>query len=188
MPEGMYVSRSLGESGEMGKVSGTSGWRAFRLPFDPSGASGAPTRLEFNMVLPGQGVVFVGPVKLVEYSDGPSGASSPPVGAWWSDRMAGAVFGFGGGGLGCLACLLAGLASRGRSRALVVGLSLGLIGLGAVAVLLGLVALALRQPYGVWFPLLAIGVLVTSVLPFRLKQFQKQYQELELRRMVAIDG
>jgi peptidoglycan/LPS O-acetylase OafA/YrhL len=69
-----------------------------------------------------------------------------------------------------------------------VSLSVGLIGLGGVCLLLGLVALASRQPNAVWFPLVLAGALVTFILTFRLRRFQKHYEDLELRRMVSIDG
>src|SRR6266487_1876881 len=39
MPQGQYFSRTLGVGGEMGKLSGTSDWRAFMLPFDSTGGS-----------------------------------------------------------------------------------------------------------------------------------------------------
>ncbi len=44
-PEGQYFSRTLGESGEMGKISGTSDWRQFGLPFNRTGAAKPPSRL-----------------------------------------------------------------------------------------------------------------------------------------------
>ena len=63
-----------------------------------------------------------------------------------------------------------------------------LIGIGGAATLLGLVALTLRQPYAVWFPCLLVGALLLLILPFRLRQFQRHYEELELRRMVSLDA
>jgi hypothetical protein len=65
-PEGQYFSRTLGAGGEMGKITGTSGWRSFRLPFDSTGGSGAPTRLEINLFLSSAGTVYLGPMTLVE--------------------------------------------------------------------------------------------------------------------------
>ncbi|PWU20292.1 MAG: hypothetical protein C5B50_04310 [Verrucomicrobia bacterium] len=64
-----YFSRTLAESGPMGKLQGTSSWRAFTLPFDRTGTDKAPTRLEINLYLPAQGTVYIGPVKLVEYEE-----------------------------------------------------------------------------------------------------------------------
>jgi hypothetical protein len=67
-PEGRYFSRTLGEpgTGPTSQLSGTSGWREFSLPFDRSGTTNAPTRIEVNLHLPGRGVVYVGPLKLIE--------------------------------------------------------------------------------------------------------------------------
>ena len=100
--------------------------------------------------------------------------------------MAGRIGGIGGATLGCLSGLLAWLASRGKARGFVVGALLVVIGLGGVATLLGLIALG-GQSYAVWTPLLALGVLVLSILPFRLRRLQRHYEELELRRMVSMD-
>jgi predicted Ser/Thr protein kinase len=70
-PEGQYFSRTLGAAGGgwTGQIAGTSSWRSFMLPFNCSGAKGSPTRLEFNIFLPGRGVVFVGPPKLTQVMD-----------------------------------------------------------------------------------------------------------------------
>ncbi len=65
-PEGAYFSRTLGESGEMGKITGTSNWRKFTLPFDRTGTGAPPCRLEFNLFLPAQGTVYVSHLELVE--------------------------------------------------------------------------------------------------------------------------
>jgi serine/threonine protein kinase len=67
LPESQYFSRTLGEagSGPMGIISGTSSWRAFSLPFDRTGTTNRPTRLEINIFLPGRGVVWLGPPRLM---------------------------------------------------------------------------------------------------------------------------
>jgi hypothetical protein len=186
MPEGAYFSRTLGESGEMGKLTGTSNWRRFMLPFDRTGASGPPTRLEMNVFLPAQGTVYLGPIELVEYAGSLNQATSP-ANAWWSDRTAGLAGGTGGAALGCLASLLAWLASKGRSQSLVVVIAISLILLGGLLTLAGILALCLHQPYAVWFVLLLPGILLLAILPPRLKQFQKQYADLETRKMAALD-
>jgi hypothetical protein len=59
-------SRTLDVSGPMGKLSGTSNWRSFSLPFNRAGSASPPTRLEVNLLLPGRGVVFIGPLSLVQ--------------------------------------------------------------------------------------------------------------------------
>jgi len=188
MPEGQYFSRTLGVGGEMGKLSGTANWRTFTLPFDSTGGSGSPTRLEINIFLPAKGTVYLGPVSLVEYTGSLFGAGVTHPNAWWSDRAAGLIGGIGGSTLGCLGSLLGWLAWKGLARRFVVVAAWLLIGLGVVSGLAGVVALTLNQPYGVWFPLLLGAALLLGIIPFRLRNFLKHYEDLELRRMTAIDA
>ena len=187
MVEGRYFSRTLGESGPMGKISGTSSWRAFMLPFDRTGTEASPTRLEINLFLPAQGTVYVGPLKLVEYAGSLMDAGAAQANAWWSDRQAGLIGGIGGATIGCLAALLALMASRGLARSFVLGMLQALLGLGVVSSIAGIVALCMKQPYGVWMPLLLAGVLLLAIIPQRFRQIQRQYAELELRRMSSVD-
>lgn len=186
MPEGGYFSRTLGETGEMGKLSGTSNWRVFTLPFDRTGGNSKPSRLEINVILPSQGTVYLGPIKLVEY-EGNFGLQKSG-GAWWSDQTTAWIGTIEGCVLGGLGGLLAWLASKGRCRGFVVATSYALIGLGILLTLAGLMALPSHQPFAVWFPLLLPGVLLVSIIPPRLKQFRRGYEDLELRRMASMDA
>jgi hypothetical protein len=186
--EAGYFSRTLGESGDMGKITGTSNWRRFLLPFDRTGTSARPTRLEINLFLPAQGTVNLGSIKLVEYAAGFGSGGAGPANAWWADRSAGLIGGIGGGFIGCLGTLLAWLASKGKARGFVLAIQKGLIVLGGLLVAAGLAALGLRQPYAVWFVLLLVGVLLLGIFPFRLRQSQRTYNDLELRKMTALDA
>lgn len=184
--EKKFFSRTLGESGEMGKISGTSDWRSFMLPFNSTGAASSPSALEVNLILPGPGVLFLGPIELVEYPGGaPFGSTAQ---AWWTDRTGSLIGAVVGGVFGCMAGLMMWLASKGRARAFVVGATMLWIGIGAVLLVLGMVALSIRQPYGVWFPLLLCGVLIVGILPSRLRTLQRSYEEQEFRRMEAADA
>jgi hypothetical protein len=62
-----YFSRTLAESGPMAQLVGDSDWRVVLLPFDASGATAPLVQLELNAVLPGGGVVEIGPLRLVQY-------------------------------------------------------------------------------------------------------------------------
>jgi hypothetical protein len=189
MFENKYFSRTLGESGDMGKITGTSNWRTFMLPFDRTSSKTKPTRLEINVVLPAQGTVYIGPIKLVEFK-GDLGLQKQEgaAGAWWSDRAAGWIGGIGGTILGCLGSILAVLAARGRCRAFVIWMSAALIAMGIAASIVGVAAVVIGQPYAVWFPLVLLGVLLLCILPFRLRQYQKGYADLEMRRMASMDA
>jgi hypothetical protein len=188
MMEAGYFSRTLGESGEMGKITGSSNWRRFMLPFNRTGTSERPTRLELNLFLPAQGTVYLGPIKLVEYTGGFGFARPGSASAWWPDRAGGLIGGIGGAVIGCLGSFLAWLVSKGKAQGFVVASLKLLIALGVLSAAAGVVALGLRQPYGVWFVLLLLGVLLLGILPARLKQYQKRYEDLEMRKMAAMDA
>ena len=78
LPEGQFFSRTLGAagSGPMGQIIGTSGWRPFALPFDRTGTTKPPARLELKIFLPGRGVVFIGPPKLTQTIDSETKAAA----------------------------------------------------------------------------------------------------------------
>src|SRR5262249_13368808 len=99
-----YFSRTLGVSGPMAKLTGTSDWRAFMLPFNAKGASSRPSKLVVNVQLPGKGSVFLRNVKLVQSTSFDGAATQ--IGAWWSDRTVGIVGGVGGALIGCLCALI----------------------------------------------------------------------------------
>jgi hypothetical protein len=186
--EAAYFSRTLAESGEMGKLADTSGWRGFTLPFDHTGITSSPVRLELNLFLPAQGTVYLGSLKLVQYKGSLAEVRSASTNAWWPDHIGGFIGGVGGGVIGTLGSLLAWLASKGRARGFVLTSVKGMIVLGVLSTAAGLVALTVRQPYGVWFVLLLLGVLLLAILPARLKDYQRRYHDLEIRRMAALDA
>jgi hypothetical protein len=78
LPEGRYFSRTLAPagSGPMGQIAGTSSWREFSLPFNRTGSTSPPSRLEFNIFLPGRGVVYIGPLKLRQLDGSPEPAAT----------------------------------------------------------------------------------------------------------------
>ncbi|MCC6232838.1 MAG: hypothetical protein IT580_09360 [Verrucomicrobiales bacterium] len=190
--EGRYFSRTLGDGGRMGKLSGRSEWRDFELMFDRTGASTPPHRLEINLHLPGRGVVDFGPVRLEGYVE--AGARSAPIppgrveGAWWSSRTGGVIGGTLGAIWGVFMGMAGALAGRGKARTLVVrGFALIMV-LGAVLTLAGIVAAAFRQPHSVWFALFLPGIIALGLVPGQLGAARRRYADLELRRMLAADA
>jgi hypothetical protein len=181
-----YFSRTLGITGPMAKLTGTSDWRTFTLPFNAKGASSRPSKLVVNVQLPAKGSVFLRNLKLVQ-STGFGGAATQTGGSW-SDRTAGIIGGVGGALIGCLGALIEWLAVRGKAQRFVVNAVRVLIGAGVAFLLGGLVAVALRQPYELWYALLLLGVLVVVIFPFRLRRYQNRYREFELRRMTSMDA
>jgi len=178
-----YFSRTLGVAGPVAKLTGTSDWRAFTLPFNAKGASSRPSKLMLNVQLPGKGGVFLRNLKLVQSTSFDGAATQ--TGSGWSYQTAGIV---GGALIGGLGALIEWLAARGKAQRFVVNAVRVLIGVGVAFALGGLAAVALRQPYGVWYALLLLGVLVVVIFPFRLRSYQDRYREFELRRMTSMDA
>ncbi|MGH7992236.1 MAG: hypothetical protein ACREDQ_01875 [Limisphaerales bacterium] len=185
-PQGMTFGRTF-------EFSGTSDWTDLILSFNRATAwawSNPPTRLEISIALPGHGTVYLQHLQLIEYdrNDSPVFAAAPPSSIWWSGRVAGLIGGIGGSVIGCLGALIGCLAATGKARRLVLSLAKILIGLGILLTITGAVAVVLRQPYAVWYPLLLTGVVLTSVLGINLRSIKRRYDELEIRRMTSIDA
>lgn len=185
-PDGsQYFSRTLAESGPMMKLQGTSGWRSFTLPFDATGAP-PPARLVVNVVLPGRGVVYLGPLKLTE-SVAIGESEDVDASGWTLDQRSGLLGGIAGGLIGSVGALIGLLTSLGRARRLVTWAATSLVACGAAAFVIGLFALIRSQPYAVYYPLLLIGFL-SAVVPLGLMpSIRRRYEEIELRAMRSRD-
>lgn len=184
MPGQPYFSKTLADSGEMGRISGDSEWRRFQLPFDRTGTDLVPTRLEVALVLPSVGEVEVGTLELVDY--GAERATSGPR-AWWSRRTANLVGSLAGTLLGCLGGLLGILAEKGKARSFVLITLSSFLVVGVLGSVVGLAALVAGQPFEVWFFPLLTGVLLVAIpLPMR-SQMRRRYAEVELRRIASAD-
>jgi hypothetical protein len=182
---GMYFSRTLGDSSPMQCLDGSSDWRPFSLPFFSNEKTGPPTRIVVNVLLPSRGTVYLSPLRINQYKPGEDPFAN--AGAWWNDQAAAWIGGIGGSVIGLLGALIGTLAGLGRAQTFVLTLSKGLLVLGLGFVLSGLVAVVLGQPYGVYYPLLLGGVILTLVIGLNLPGLRRRYEQIELRRMEAMD-
>lgn len=186
LSEGAFFSRSLETSGPMGRLEGSSGWRPFVLPFFNREGGSPPEKLVFNLVMTGAGTVEIGPLELVQFA-----ADEDPLAdsaAWWSGRQAGILGGIAGSALGSLGALIGWLGSTARAKGFVLGTLKGIAWLGIGALVVGALAFALGQPYAVFYPLVLLGA-ISAALGFVLpRSLSKRYEELELRRMQALDA
>ena len=187
--EGKFFSKTLGDRGEMGKIVGSSGWRSVKIPFFISNSEKRPTEIELNVVLPGKGVVQLGPLRLIQFA----GTEDPmaAAGEWWSEMQGGLMGGILGGlaGLfGCLAGIGGSLASRGRGRAFAFATLILMASAGGIQTILGMIAAGLSQPYHVYYPLLLVGVLELFLGILFIPVFRSRYAQFELRKMDAMDA
>ncbi len=178
-----FFTRTLAAQGSLAAFHGESNWRRFELPFDMSGASQVPSRLEINLVLSGPGTVWLGPIHLQPWA-GQAGTN----GGWWSERVGTLVGTILGSFLGVVGAIIGVLSGRGRARRLVLTLLVGMIAVGGGLALVGAAAALSSQPRHVWYPLLAIGgasaVIGLVILPAMRRRFAAE----ELRRIDALDA
>ncbi len=196
-PSGRYFSRGLEPFGPMGKISRSSGWRPFLLPFDRNGTPETPTRLEVNLILPGRGTVYIGPIKFSENPEwnkyGNAAGTADVVrrelysNGWWPLLTAWKLARIGVPVILGLAGLIGWLAHQGKGRRFVMATTAVCSMLGVMAALLTVVAAAAGQPWWVWFPTGLSGLLLLAIFPLQMWRFRKRYGALELRRMASMD-
>lgn len=113
-------------------------------------------------------------------------------GQWWSPMWAaiwtGALGGGFGGLFGILGAVAGVLACRGKARRFVLGMWTTFVGISAIALAAGIIALVVRQPFWVHYPLLLIGSIGTVVGGCLLPQVRRTYDQAELRRMEMQDA
>lgn len=184
LPDGRrFFTRTLGEAGPLQKITGTSDWRPFSLPFDLSGQFPDHVTLEVNAFMPGQGIMDIGPLRIVNLS--PETFQKRNI--WWPDQTGGWIGGALGMAIGLLMASVAFLARRGAPRKLIMAILIFVFTLGVICAVAGIAAAVDYQPFAVCYPLLLAGVLamvLTSVAYIRLR---RHLRELELRKMQALD-
>jgi hypothetical protein len=187
-PDGQaFFSRTLSVSGPGAKLIGSSDWREFQLPFFAK-PDYLPRKIELNVVLPGGGRVWLGPVKLVQTDDASKlGAMTGNPYAWWLGPRIGQIGSILGSAVGVLGALIGVLGGLGLARPLVMGLMGLMIVSGALFMLAGFGALALSLPYIVYYPLLVIGGLELALGIGLLPGLRRRYEQAELRKMQAAD-
>jgi hypothetical protein len=183
---GFYFTRTLATTGPMQSFQGSSGWRPVSTPFFSSPEGGKPNRIVLNMVFQGRGTVYLRPLRLVQYR-GPSPLATPG-GGWWTLPVS-IVVGAGGGTLfGLLGTAIGVLAGLGKARRAVMLLTWCLVLGSLTCLVIGVIAAVRAQPYHVTYPLLLVGVMGLVVGGPLLFVLRRRYEQLDLRRMVALDA
>ena len=207
---GRYFTRTMNDSGPMQSLEGSSDWRPSTLPFFISKAKGGfPKRIVVNVVFAGRGTVYLSPVKLFQYHDTkelqyllgmpvslplslpPSSAGNLPQSSvgWWGARTDGLIGGIGGSIVGFLGGIIGALAGCGKARRFVLTLTAVLMGLGVISFIGGMLILARGRPYDAMYSsLLLFGVVITTVCGGLLLVLRHRYEQIELRKMAAMDS
>jgi hypothetical protein len=186
-PDGeRYFSRTLGRTGDTACIEGSSDWRRFKLPFHVMDSTKSPQKLVLNLVMPGEGTVYLSPVSLRQYASRDELAGS--TGSWWSNRAGGMVGGIGGAVAGFTGALIGIVAGLGIGRRLVLALMVVASVAGVFVLGGGIVALLAGQPYAVWYPLTLLGAISAAVFGGLIPVVRQRYTQRELQRISALDA
>jgi hypothetical protein len=189
---GTFFTKTVAPEGPLGAISGSSDWRAFVLPFyansgDPAvDVSPVPEKLTLTLFLPGSGTVSIGDVALYQYAPGEDPLTM--TGAWFDSRTAGLLGGIGGTLLGVWGALIGIAASRGKARGFVLGSASAMLGIGMLSLIGGVVALAMSQPYAVYYTLFLFGIILVAVIGSMRRSLAARYEQLELKRIQSMDA
>ncbi len=190
--KGTFFTKSLAPNGPLRKLSGNSDWRRFVLPFyansgdQSDGTVLTPEKLSLSLYLPGSGTVFIRDVELHQYA---AGEDPMRVEGQWVGSMAGGIAGaIGGTVLGIWGALIGFLTSRGKARRFVLGSANVLIIIGIACLAAGLYAVANGQPYAIYYTLLLFGILLVFVVGGLRKVLPRRYEDVELKKMQAMDA
>ncbi len=190
--KGTFFTKSLAPRGPLGKITGSSDWRPFVLPFyansgdQADGTSPVPEKLSLGLFLPGSGTVSISGVGLYEYAAGEDPLRS--AGQWISSRNATLLGAVGGSLLGIWGALIGVLSARGKARHFVLGSTTVLLLVGIVSLVIGVAALASAQPYAVYSSFLLIGILLVGLTAVMRRTLSMRYEQLELKRMQSMDA
>ncbi len=189
---GTYFTKSLASAGPLRKISGSSDWRPFVLPFyansgdQADGTSPVPEKLSLGLFLPGSGTVSISGVGLYQYAAGEDPLQS--AGQWISNRNATLLGAIGGSILGIWAAVIGVVSSRGKARRFVLGSATILLLIGIASLGIGVAAFAFAQPYAVYYPFLLIGIVLVALMAMLRRTLSARYEQLELKRMQSMDA
>ena len=108
--------------------------------------------------------------------------------AWFNPNAYAWIPGTLVGIFGAIEGTLAGvLAPKGKGRNLVFALHTVFIIISALFLIAGIIALAMHQPYGIWYGFILAGVIGTIVFASLTSVIKRQYKNSDWRKTMAND-
>jgi len=184
MPKlGAFFSKTLDPEGSMGKITGSSAWRDLEVPFY-SKPGILPAKLVINVVLPGQGKVWIAPLTIQKAEPLPMGADESEETAFPWPVAGGLLSGL----VGVLGTLLALFGDKPALRRPAMHVTTLLIPCSCAALLVGVLPWARENNVNVWYPLAVVGGLWLAVFATTAWLLRRKLAQDELRRMQALDA
>jgi hypothetical protein len=108
---------------------------------------------------------------------------------WWTNQQAGLLGAIGGSVIGIVGGVFGTIAGtcvpRGKAKPFLYGFMALMLVVGAVGLVMGLAALAIHQPYAVWYPLLLAGGILLACFGVALPVLRLGYRQADVRKFEA---
>lgn len=118
-------------------------------------------------------------------------AAANATASWWTAEQGAWVGAIGGSGLGLLGAIIGPamgiLTPKGKGKSVILPILLALGVAGFIVLCSGLIALAQSQPYHVWYPLMLLGLISSTVMLPLFFVARARYRAAEHNRMQAQD-
>jgi hypothetical protein len=165
------TSRANAAFGPAGGMTGTSPWRRFVLASGDAHHGETPARIEISVVLPKGGTVYLGTANLVE---GMANHRRRPT-SWLEAPRVGTLAGALGGVVVFYGIAAGFLASRGRGKRLVIGLTVLVMALSGAALGCAVAGMVGNPSRDALYPLALVGALGIALCGVMLKLIKRKY-------------
>lgn len=188
---GRFFSKTLSSSGPTSHLLGAKSHHEVLVPASIKGSEVKATHCDLSLVLPGGGSVKIHRARMLDVPAGFRLIGMTP-GQWYPGWMGGVIGAIFGVLCGCLGAFYGYAWRTGTAWNAMQYFPTAMGMMSGVILIAGVVALVVKQPYHVWYPLMLVGVLGVVLAPTirwqTMKQVSQNLGSFEDRRMQAMDA